>query len=178
MINLLAHRTRRLDAHYLGIARTLPAVPELGGPLWQLRWLACHGGAGVSTLIRLTGIGHDAGRSWPADDHTGRVPVVLVCRSSATGTATGAAAIEQSRTVPALKHVDLIGLAVVAACPGSVPPHVSARLLLMAGWVARHWWVGWQDAYVAADDSRTVGPSPDLIALRDQLMPLLQGDRR
>jgi hypothetical protein len=130
----------------------------------------------VSTLIRLTGIGHDAGRSWPADDHTGRVPVVLVCRASATGTAAGAAAIEQSRT-RSLQHIDLVGLAVVAAGPRSVPPNVSARLLLMAGWVSRHWWVGWQEAYVAADDSRTVGPSPDLIALRQQLIPLLRGEK-
>ena len=176
MIGLATQRrTRRLDAHYLGIARAVPEVPELGGPLWRLSWLACHGGAGVSTLVRLTGIGHDAGHAWPAGDQAGPVPVVLVCRASATGTAAGAAAIEQSKTVRAVRHVDLIGLVVVAAAPGPVPPIVAARLLLMAGWVSRYWWVSWQQAYVAADDSRTVGPSPDLIALRHQLLPLLKG---
>ncbi|HCT80706.1 MAG TPA: hypothetical protein DGT23_29890 [Micromonosporaceae bacterium] len=167
-------RTRRLNAHYLGISRTNPAVPELGGPLWNLRWLACHGGAGVSTLIGLTGVGHDAGASWPAADPAGPVPVVLVCRASATGTARAAAAIEQSRAVAGLKHIDLLGLVVVAAAPGAVSPHVSARLLLMAGWVRHHWWIGWQDAYVTADDPRTVGPSPDLTGLRDKLIPLLR----
>lgn len=177
MIKRPAPQSRRLSSHYLGIARTTPVVPELGGPLWGLRWLACHGGAGVSTLIRLTGLGHDTGAVWPADDGTGRVPVVLVCRASATGTAAGAAAIEQSRTVPSLKHVDLLGFVAVAAAPGAVPPHVSARLMLMAGWVRHHWWFGWQGAYLAADDPRVVGPTAELISLRHKLTALLESNR-
>jgi hypothetical protein len=167
--------TRRLSANYLGISRATPSVPELGGPLWRLRWLACHGGAGVTTLVQLSGLGHDAGASWPAPDPGGgRVPVVLVCRASATGTARAAAAVEQSRNVAELKHVDLLGMVVLAANPGPVSPHVSARLLLLEGWVRRQWWIGWHDAYVHADDPRTVGPSPDVLKLRDQLHPLLQ----
>lgn len=169
-----ARRTRRLTSSALGIATSPPAV-AVGGPLWSLRWLGVHGGAGVSALVSLTGIGHDAGAVWPADDGSQRVPVVVVCRATGTGSAACATAIEQWRTAPALRHVDLLGLVVVAASPRPVPNPVTARLLLMAGWVPNHWWVGWQDAYVAADDVRTVGPSPDVIALRDSLTGLVNG---
>ena len=165
--------TRRLRSNFLGIAATTPAAPGLDGPLWSLRWLAAHGGAGVSTLVTLTGIGHDAGAVWPADDGSGRIPLVLVCRAHATGTSVAATLVEQWRTSPALRHVHLLGLVVVAASPKPVPALVTGRLLLTTGWVANQWWIGWQDAYVAVDDPRAVGPSPDVTALRDGLLPLL-----
>jgi hypothetical protein len=169
-------QTRRLKAHYLGIAKASPDPPLLGGPLWRVQWLACHGGAGVSSLTLLTGIGHEAGSMWPADDGSGQVQVVLTCRASATGTAAAAALIEQSRQ-PALAHINVLGLVVVAASPKPVAQPVTTRLLLMAGWVAHHWWIGWHDAYLASDDPRTIGPSPDVIALGDHLKQLVSRSR-
>ncbi|MEU7822977.1 DUF6668 family protein [Catellatospora sp. NPDC049133] len=165
--------TRRLGGHYLGIARSTPPAPSLAGPLWPVQWLGCHGGAGVTTLSRLTGVGHDAGRDWPSPASE-QVPVVLVCRASGSGTAAAATAIEQSRT-SALAHVRLLGLVIVAASPKPVSAHVTARLLLIAGWLTTHWWVGWQEAYISADDPRTVGPSPQIQALRAGLVELMQG---
>jgi hypothetical protein len=168
--------TRRLQAHYLGIAKTTPAAPQVGGPLWRVQWLGAHGGASVTTLSLLTGIGHEAGHMWPADDGSGQVPVVLTCRTTATATAAAATLIEQSRT-PDLAHIRLLGLVIVAASPKPVPQPVRTRLMLICGWVANHWWIGWQDAYLAADDPRTVGPSPDVTALRDHLASLLLRSR-
>src|SRR5688572_14118680 len=133
--------TRRLMAHYLGISLSTPAPPEVGGVFWDLRWLGCHGGAGVGTLLKLTGIGHDAGKNWPSRRSDCAIPVVLVCRATAAGTAKAATAVQQWRASASLRHVRLLGLVAVAASPKAVPTRVSDRLMLMRGWLPHYWWI-------------------------------------
>jgi hypothetical protein len=125
-------------------------------------------------MLKLTGIGHDAGNGWPPEQGAGTVPVVLVCRATATGTAKAATAVEQWRESRRLRHILLLALVVIAASPKPVPARVSERLLLLSGWVPGLWWIGWRDDYLAADDVRMIGPAPDVVALRQKLIAILE----
>jgi hypothetical protein len=136
-------------------------------PLW---WVGCHGGAGTTTLARLTGLGIDAGAAWP--DPSPGLPsarVVLVCRATATGALAASAAVEQwkRRSVPAQTH--LVGLVAVAASARKPPRRAAERLRLLSGWVPATWRVGWVEEFLAADDARDLGLPPDVAALHHAL---------
>lgn len=158
-------RTRPGPAPALPFAVIPPNLPAWP-PVW---WVGCHGGAGVTTLARLTGIGLDFGsRGWPlVTPATPPAHVVLVCRATASGTWAATGAIEQWRRRSGMPGpVGVLGVVAVAASPRRPPRIVTDRLHLLRGWAPAVWNVGWVDALLAADDPHDVGASPDIEALR------------
>jgi hypothetical protein len=140
-------------------------------PLW---WVGCHGGAGVSTLTALTGVGAEMGPVWPQVPADWRIqPVVLVARGSAAGIRAASGAVEQWRS-RGVTNVRVLGLVVVAASPKRPPKIVTERLQLLAGWLPKSiWHVGWMEALLAADNPADVGVPPDVQALRRGLDRIL-----
>lgn len=94
-------------------------------------WLmGAHGGAGTTSLARLTGLA-DAGTAWPVRAG-GCVQVTVVARTSAYG-------IERARDVAiqwaggGLPGVRLLGVVWVADAPGRLPRELRAPLALASG---------------------------------------------
>lgn len=150
----------------------LPVIavpPRLTGSNWPwLWWVGCHGGAGVTTLTQVTGIGADGGKAWPApapDSPT--AVVILVCRATARGTWAATGAVEQwhSRNTP--PNIHLAGLVTIPASAQRPPRIATERLRLLAGWVPALWRVGWVEEYLATDVPRDLGtPPPDMATLQ------------
>jgi hypothetical protein len=137
-----------------------------GQPL--LWWAGCHGGAGVTTLAQVTGVGIDGGTAWPAPPLTGPPTVViLVCRASARGTWAATGAVEQWRSGNTPGNIQLAGVVAIPASDRRPPRVALERLRLIAGWVPELWRLGWVEEYLATDDPRDLGkPPPDVAALR------------
>ncbi|MFC4066729.1 DUF6668 family protein [Actinoplanes subglobosus] len=137
-------------------------------PLW---WVGCHGGAGVTTMAKLTGIGVEMGAAWPQVPPDWRLPpVVLVARASAAGMRAAEAVVEQCRRTAG---TDVMGLVVVDASPKRPPRIVTERLQLIRGWLPAIWRVGWVETFLAADDPLDVGVPPDVQTVRHALDRLL-----
>lgn len=137
-------------------------------------WVGAHGGAGVSTLRAVTGLGRDAGTVWPDPTHCGGA--VLVCRGTAHGANRAAAAIDVWHRIPTDLRPRLWGLVVVAGGPGTVPSRVSLRLLVAGCFVPRVWWIGWHEPLLGVDDPREATAGADVAALRRQLIDLTHGE--
>ena len=129
-------------------------------------WVGCHGGAGVTTMRQLTGLGMEA-RTWPVPPPGWPTSVVLVCRASASGTAAACGWIEQvvERRLPS--GVRVVGLVAVAASRRRPARLVVERLKLMRSWLPAVWRVGWVEALLATTELGDVGPSPDVLAVRE-----------
>lgn len=157
-------RTRPGPAPQLPYAAIPPNLAQWP-PVW---WIGCHGGAGVSTLASLVGFGLDFGsRGWPmVTPPMPQAHVVLVCRTSASGTWAATGAVEQWRRSGMSSVIRLHGVVAVDASPRRAPRIASERLHLLKGWVPTLWRVGWVDALLAADDPRDIGVPPDIEALR------------
>ncbi|WP_146058910.1 hypothetical protein [Actinomadura rubteroloni] len=112
-----------------------------GGPAWW--FLACHGGAGSTTLYEAIPGGMDAGRWWPLGAPPTAMRVVLVTRSHAHGLRSAQAAAHQWSRSPELRSVDLLGLAVIADAPGRRPRPLRDLLELVSGGVPRVWDLPW-----------------------------------
>jgi len=149
------------------------AVADGWPPLW---WVGCHGGAGATTLARVTGVGGDMGAAWPlVQPHWATQPVVLVARATAVGLHAAMATVEQwqRRAVPGVR---VLGLVVVAASPKRPPKVVTDRVQLLQGWVPRLWRVGWVEPLLAADDPLDVGVPPDVETVRHALGQILNSE--
>jgi hypothetical protein len=139
-----------------------------------------HGGAGVTTLAQ-AGVGHDAGRRWPASPVPGfgaphplkgpTVPlpvgmppnprglqglppggVLLVVRETAAGLAAASGAAEVVANGKEIPAwLTMLGLVVVAAGPGRPARLVRERLPLVSGWFPRTWCVPWIAELLALD---------------------------
>jgi hypothetical protein len=118
--------------------RTEPCAPAL---IWAV---ACHGGAGVSTIAaQLAHVG-DSGQRWPARPDEAPF-VVLIARESARGLAAAEMAARQYHTGHAPPHVHLLGLALVAAqrkpsALGSKPAPALRRHRELIGTLFEHIW--------------------------------------
>jgi hypothetical protein len=150
----------------------LPVIavpPHLTGSNWPwLWWVGCHGGAGVTTLTQVTGIGADGGKAWPApapDSPT--AVVILVCRATARGTWAATGAVEQWHSGNISPNIHLAGLVTIPASAQRPPRIAMERLRLLAGWVPTLWRVGWVEEYLATDVPRDLGtPPPDMATLQ------------
>lgn len=134
-------------------------------------WVGCHGGAGVTTLQYAVPGGIDAGRVWPGPPAAGGLqPVVLVCRSHASGlmAAQQAAAQWASRQLP---HIELVGLVVVADSAGRLPRPLRDLMRLVSGGLPRTWHVPWVEAWRQGDPV-TVHQPRELAALGRELSHL------
>jgi len=157
----------------------LPAVPvhpDLGMVNPMFWWVGCHGGAGISTLNRLTGIGYAYGPYWPAFPPNSRIwDVILVCRGTAAGLWAATGAVDQWRNRSAPTHVRVQGIVVVAGSEKRPPKIVTERIQLLKGWVPNVWQVGWQEVFLSVDDPIDIGsPPPDVAALRQSIIELFQ----
>ncbi len=140
---------------------TLPLGPLPAGsaPAWW--WLGCHGGAGVTTLARGVAGGADSARRWPApEDPTGRVRVLLVARTHASGLRAAQEAARQWAAGAAPAGVDLLGLVLVADAPGRLPRPLRELRRLVAGGLPHVWDVPYVEALRVGEPD----PSPSTFA--------------
>lgn len=141
-------------------------------PLW---WVGCHGGAGVTTLAQVSGFGADGGTVWPDPPSGLGAKVVLVCRTSASGTLAAEGALAQwyrrkeSPYARCPESIELLGLVAVPASPRKPPPVALQRLELLAGWLPQVWRLGWIETFLAAENPADLGVPPDVDALRHDL---------
>jgi hypothetical protein len=159
----------------LPIARVPARMLGDGWPaVW---WLGCHGGAGASTLARLSGIGQAISRYWPQPEAgVADTRVVLVGRASAAGAWAATGAVEQWRAGNVPPSTRVLGVAAVAASAKRPPRIAIERLQLLAGWVPSVWRIGWVDAFLAVDDPADLGMPPDVEAVRHAIQMAVQGE--
>ncbi len=139
-------------------------------------WLGVHGGAGESTLARLTPGWPAAGHAWPVittpTDSATRV--VLVARSNAAGLRAAQRAAAQWASFSAPEPVQVLGLVVVADAPGRLPRALRELAELVGGGVAHTWFVPWVEAWRLGEPvSLQTTPVPVLKVLQsiERLLP-------
>ena len=129
------------------------AVREYPVSRSPLVWaVACHGGAGASTLAAMLDHVGDSEGAWPG--RTDESPfVVLVARDSSDGLAAADRALRQYRTgwVPA--STQLVGLLLVAAGPRKPSTAVRQRRELISVLADTVWPIGWHDYLLGTDRS-------------------------
>lgn len=129
----------------------LPVVP-VTGQVWPPGgdanaywwWAGCHGGAGVTTLIRLTGAGRDARRAWPLPA-AGESKVVLVARTHLDGLRAALQAATQWAAGRVPDQIHLLGLVLVADAPGRLPRDLRELAQVVEGGVPRMWEIRWHE---------------------------------
>ena len=127
-----------------------------GSPLvWAV---ACHGGAGASTLAAMLEHVGDSKGAWPSRDDESPF-VVLVARDSSEGLAAADRALRQYRTgwVPA--STQLVGLVLIAAGPRKPSTAVRQRRELISVLARTVWSIGWHHYLLGTD--RTALPHAD-----------------
>lgn len=161
-----------------GVSILPPAPDEMLGrrttalPPHLICAVACHGGAGTSTLAALLDHVGDSGPLWPA--RTDEPPfVVLVARDSARGLAAASIAARQFHTGNAPTHVRLLGLVLVAARRGK--PAESTRRLretaVGANLFDHVWSVGWHEYLLDMPLSELPSAGPDTVAVTRRANP-------
>lgn len=146
-------------------------------PLGRRWWLVgCHGGAGVTTLVRVLGDGVDSARGWPSPGPGVRAPAVLVARTHASGLLRAQSAARQwaSGALPA--GTDLLGLILVPDAPGALPRPLEHLLLVVCGGVPRCWRLPW-DEQLRLGDLKSLPRSGPLRQLSQDLSRLADGER-
>jgi len=125
-----------------------PVVADLGGRQsdWSHAswwWVGVAGGVGVTTLSGAVAGGADGNRRWPDPAWGGPRAVVLVGRSSPPGLRRLRGALRQHAAggVPAGLHV--VGVAVVAARPGRLPPPLAQEVEMLTGIASAVWQIPW-----------------------------------
>jgi hypothetical protein len=129
-------------------------------PRWW--WLGCHGGAGVSTLVRLIPGGWDANRAWPDPRFGGPAGVLLVCRSNESGLTAAMIAMRQWRSGYTPQHVNVWGVVVVADAPGRLPKRLAAMRDRIGGTVQRVFTVPWVEQWRTS--APTLETAPKIVA--------------
>jgi hypothetical protein len=145
-----------------------PHLGEFGDTVGAARhwWLGVHGGAGVSTLVRLIPGGADAYRWWPAPGvHGGPSGVVLVCRTHARGMEAARKALLQWDQGQVPTGLTLLGLVAVADAPGRLPAAQAEALRMLNGAVDRMWTVPWVEDLRRVADLRDFPLPPGLTRL-------------
>lgn len=123
--------------------------------------VGAHGGAGETTLAALDPEWGAGGHAWPeatGSTATGPVPVVVVCRTHASGLNAARLAAQQwaSGAVPS---VNLLGLVAIDDAPGRLPKPLRDLLTVAAGGYPRLWRIPWSEAWrIGADDPLPTGP--------------------
>jgi hypothetical protein len=119
----------------------LPVVP-VGSQVWppasaadpEWWWAGCHGGAGATTLLRLTQHGRDAQRTWPLQP--GRdSKVVLVARTHVDGLRAARLSAQQWASGSLPDQIKLLGLVLAADAPGRLPRELAEQVQVVRGTV-------------------------------------------
>lgn len=109
-------------------------------------WVGAHGGAGVSSLAEVSGLGLELSKTWPAPHLGWPSAVALVCRTSAAGLDAGTSFLHAwaSHSVPG---VTVVALVAVADSPGRLPKGLRTRLHELSGAVPSTFSVPWVPAW-------------------------------
>jgi len=135
-----------------------PLIDEPPSAAGDFVWVGAHGGAGVTSLATVTGLGLEISQRWPAPERGWPVRVVVVCRSNAAGYTAAARMIQEwaSASVPG---IELLALVVVADAPTKPTRALKARLHELSGTVpvvlTVPWIAAWRDAPFSADSAAT-----------------------
>lgn len=95
--------------------------------------------------------GFNAGRYWPVPEPPGRVRVLLVARTHASGLRAAQAAARQWASGSLGGGVTLLGLIAVADAPGRLPRPLRDLLGLVSGGLPRVWEMPWMEAWRMGD---------------------------
>lgn len=107
-----------------------PAAPPPAAPPASTALLVgAHGGSGARSVAAVLPGAQYAGRDWPDGQHR----AVLVCRSTHRGLAATQALAREYRDGLAPTGVRLLGVIVVADCPGRLPAPLRRMSKLMSG---------------------------------------------
>ncbi|WP_425585209.1 DUF6668 family protein [Yinghuangia aomiensis] len=147
----------------LPLWRIAPAIPV---PPWW--WVACHGGAGATTLATILGGGDTDSRGWPIHVDGSRPGVVLVARTNATGLRDAQHAARQWAS-DSLGAVRLWGLVAVADAPGPLPEVLGQRLHVVGGGFPRVWLIPWNAAWRLGQGLTLPEAPPQLSTLAGEL---------
>lgn len=118
-----------------------PGVPYRMLSPRGLGWVAAHGGAGVTTLSIVLG-GVDLGARWPDAARSEPARIMLVARTHAQGMRAASRALNVLREGRHPAGMELVGLALIADAPGSLPPPLLSRVRLLRS-VVPVWRVPW-----------------------------------
>lgn len=149
-------------------AVTGPQSPQAGIPIPQgsdrlprraftspadLWWVGTHGGAGESTLARLSPGSVPTHHSWPMAASIGwpePAKVVLVARTHASGLRSAQLAATEWAS-GAVSGIELIGLVLIADAPGRMPRPLKDLVKITTGGVPRTWHIPWIEGWRLGD---------------------------
>lgn len=135
-----------------------PRTDEAPTSAGDFVWIGSHGGAGVTSLASVTGLGLEVSQRWPAPELGWPDRAVVVCRSNAAGYTAAARMIQEwaSGSVPG---IELVALVVVADAPAKPTRALKARLHELSGTVpivlTVPWIATWRDTPFSADPAAT-----------------------
>lgn len=113
--------------------------------------MGAHGFAGTSTLAQMWAPAADTGTSWPA--HPGTTQLVLVCaRATIAGIRAAAQVLRAAGRGEIPDGVQVCGLIVVAARPGSCPKEISRYAGTVAELVPHRYDVEWFEPLMCAPE--------------------------
>lgn len=124
----------------------------------ELVVVGAHGGSGETTLAALAADWGAGEHAWPQAAGTSVVPVIVACRTHASGLNAARLAAQQwaSGAVPS---VQLLGLVAIDDAPGKLPKALRDLLKVTAGGYPRLWRIPWSEAWrTGSDDPLTHGP--------------------
>ncbi len=107
----------------------VPARPADSPVVWLL---GTHGASGARCLAAVLPATRYAGRHWP-EPASSASATVLVCRSSHRGLTAAQDYARAYRDGEQAHHTRMLGLVVVADCPGRLPPPLRRREQLVSG---------------------------------------------
>ena len=114
-------------------------------------WVGAHGGAGESTLSRLTFGTVAADHSWPIPAQPGlQNRVVLVARTNYNGLAAAQRAAREWASGALGEEIRLEGLVLIADQPGKLPKELRDLVRIVSGGAPRTWSLPWVPAWRTA----------------------------
>ena len=140
-------------------------------------WLGVHGGAGETTLAHLFAGVPAAEHTWPISDGP-RTGVVLVARTNFWGMSAAQAAM-RDWSANHRRHVDVLGLVLVADRPGRLPRPLLDLQHDLEGATPNLWRLPWVECWSLGEiPSRENAPTEAVEALRLGLTAALKSAAR
>jgi len=138
-----------LDARALAPETGWLPIRELTDPEAEVQcwFVGAHGGAGESTLARLFARVAPAGHAWPLAPYGRPRPRVVLCARTNFWGMRAAQAAMRDWSANYRRHVDVLGLVLVADRPGRLPRPLSDLQHDLDGAAANVWRVPWVEAW-------------------------------
>jgi hypothetical protein len=141
-------------------------------------WLGVHGGAGETTLANLFAGIPAADHHWPISDGPRKTSVVLVARTNFCGMVAAQAAM-RDWSANYRRHVQVLGLVLIADRPGKLPRPLLDLQRTLAGATPNLWRLPWMESWTLGEiPSRENAPAKEVEALRLGLSAALNAARK